>query len=265
MEQDADGRLPFAYGKQVEAPLLEEYQRIIVAVQKESMDLLWVCIGTLLTETDRGEKWHQAERAMENQFRKEPKAQPRHVARRVRLIRGIEVRLSGLLLARAQMIKRRVVMRQRRGGSGKEATGPRQMRRDFLAAPVSKRGNVRRRELLQQFEEVVYRMSRRRDRLLEICLTLVIKNLGLVDEWTKVNAYMDAVFQQHPSYTPWRVASQTRHYHGIHQRMMPKLICLAQRAKQRMAMRKKRRQEETEDAIWGGLEDPLARETEGMR
>ena len=255
MEQEMEGRVPFAHSKQVEEELLGEYQQTIVAIQKTSMDLLWVCIGMLLVETDRGERWRQAERAMENQFRKDPASQPRHVAIRVGCVRGIEVRLRGLLLVRAQMIKRRVVMRQRRGGTGKETRG--RAKRDLLVVPSGNARSSRSRELQQQFEEVMFRISQQRVKLLEICLTVILKHLGLVDEWTKVDSYMEALFTEHPSYTPWRVASQARHYHRINQRMMPKLIRLAQLAKKRVMFRRKWKADREEGGIWAGLEQPM--------
>jgi hypothetical protein len=258
MEMHEEGQLPLGQKRAINRQILSEYEAVIVRIQKEKPELLWTCIGALLSETGREEQWRIAERYMENTFRKDVAALPKAVAQHARAMRHIEVRLQGLLVVRAQMIKRRVKKRTSRGGTGKQ-TGQRPQK-DVLwgrGGNVTDQGRL---ELLQQFEELLHRMSRQDQRdLPEIGLTMLLRNLGLVDEWTKVKSYIETLLQKYPAYTPWRVASQTRHYHRINQRMMPKLIGLAQQAKNRLSMRKKRSGAMNND-IWPGLEDPCARE-----
>lgn len=253
MDGGCESRLPMAQEKAVDRQLLHDYERIIVRIQMERADLLWPCIGALLMETGRDVQWRRAERHMENSFRKNLLARPKAVAEQARAMRHIEVRLAGLMVVRAQTIKRRVKMRVHRGGSGKRGRAP----RDVLFSGAGSGADPSRVELLNGFEEVVHRMSRRRRDLAEIGLTILLKHLGLVDEWTKVNAYMETLLQKYPSYTPWRVASQARHYHRINQRMMPKLIRLAQLAKKRVMFRRKWKSDREEGAIWTGLEQPM--------
>lgn len=75
-----------------------------------------------------------------------------------------------------------------------------------------------------------------REHYLEYCFKLVYRT-----KWKKLNRYLDGLFNRDPDLTPKVAAQHLKYYAKIPEAMMPLLLKLARRAKDRVLKRKKRR------------------------
>lgn len=71
--------------------------------------------------------------------------------------------------------------------------------------------------------------------------------------WRSLDFWMEERFKKNPRWTPMRMAHVCLRYHKIDSRMMPKMIKIAQRVKERVAKRRRK----------AGREVPLGENSKG--